>query len=83
MAPFACDAVRPTQELLIDANAASNASPQNNTKDDRIICTCTVDRLRQGKAISVVGDSDVPARSSLKVSEQVSVVECGGVSVFH
>ena len=82
MAPLAGDAVGAFDEAALDRDAAADAGAQDRAEHHLGPGGRAVDRLGQGEAVGVVGETDLAAERGHDVAVERLAVEAGGVGVL-
>ncbi len=82
MAPLPGDLVGSVVDVLPDDDAAANTSAEDDTEHHLEAAAGAIDRLGEGEAVSVVGDTDRASEAGLEVGLERAADEPDGVGVL-
>jgi hypothetical protein len=80
--PFSRDCIGAGENPLSDGDAASDPGAENDAEDVVHPRPRTIDRFRQGKAISVVGQADRAVERGLEITLQRPPDQAGGIGIL-
>ena len=83
VAPFSADVARPVDEPAVEHQSAAAARAQDHAEHRSGTGRCAIDRLRQGKAVGIIGQADRAAQMGFDIARERLAVEPRGIGVLH